>query len=96
MGTIVSVLKNSIWIAGLALVLAAFSYADWQAAQRHVKLRALLNAAGFQLSLSAGLFLVSLSLLLLTSIWWEQLTWFVFGAIFAWQVWTIHREQHEK
>ncbi len=78
---------NALWILGLSIILAAFSYADWRARLGGEKLRQRLNASSFQLPLSLGLLLVSLSLLLLAHTWWERLIWAIFALLFAWQGW---------
>ena len=80
-----NLLYNIPWILGLAIILAAFSYADWQAHLSGHKLRQRLNAPSFQRPLSLGLLLVSLSLLFLARTWWERLIWAVFAALFIWQ-----------
>ena len=82
---------NALWILGLAIILAAFSYADWRARLGGQKLRQRLNAAPFQLPLSLGLLLLSLSLLLLAHTWWERVIWLVFGGLFLFQGW--HRSE---
>lgn len=78
---------NALWILGLSIILAAFSYADWRARLGGEKLRQRLNASSFQLPLSLGLLLVSLSLLLLAHTWWERLIWAIFVLLFVWQGW---------
>ncbi len=80
-----NLLYNLPWIFGLAMILAAFGYADWQAHRSNQKLKQRLNAPSFQLPLSLGLLLVSLSLLLLAHTWWERVIWAVFAALFIWQ-----------
>ena len=84
------------WLIGLALIVAGLSYASWQADQKRVKLRTLLNAPSFQTLLSGGLLLVSLSLALLAGVWWERLIWVVFMGLFGWQLWDIRRETGAK
>jgi len=82
-----SVFYNVLWILGLAVILAAFSYNDWLAAQNNVKLRRQFGSPAFQLPLSLGLALLSLGLTLLADVWWEQLVWLVFTGLFLFQVW---------
>ncbi len=77
----------------MAIILAAFSYADWQAHQNGEKLRAQLNASGFQRPLSMGLILVSASLALLADRWWEQGIWAIFVGLFAFQLWFDFRQE---
>jgi len=78
---------NLFWIVGLAIIVAAFSYSDWQATGQRLKLRQLLKRPSFQLPLSLGLTLISLSLALLTPVWWERLIWLIFVSIFTAQTW---------
>ncbi|HEY85940.1 MAG TPA: hypothetical protein G4N96_12610 [Chloroflexi bacterium] len=88
-----NVFYNALWILGLAIILAAFSYADWRARLGGKKLRQRLNSALFQFPLSIGLLLVSLSLLLLAQVWWERLIWLVFGGLFLFQGWQSRSER---
>ena len=88
-----NVFYNSLWILGLAIILAAFSYADWRAHQMGIKLRMQLNASAFQRPLSMGLILVSLSLALLADVWWEQVIWAIFVGLFAFQLWSDFRQK---
>ncbi len=82
-----NVLFNALWIVGLAIILAAFSYNDWLAHTNGVKLRQQLSASAFQTPLTIGLILVSLSLALLADVWWERALWGAFVALFALQWW---------
>ena len=88
-----NVFYNSLWILGLAIILAAFSFADWQAHQAGVKLRSQFNSPAFQRPLSMGLILVSVSLAFLADRWWEQVIWAVFGVLFALQLWIDFRQK---
>lgn len=82
-----TVFFNALWILGLAIILADFSYADWQATVKGIKLRQLLALPTFQIAFSGGLVLISLALVLLASTWWERLIWLVFAGLFLWQMW---------
>ncbi len=82
-----NVFFNAIWIVGLAIILAAFSYNDWLAHASGVKLRQQLNSPTFQAPLTLGLMMVSASLALLADVWWEQVLWWAFVALFAVQWW---------
>ncbi len=86
-----NVFYNALWIIGLAIIVTAFSYNDWQAYQSGIKLRSQLKAVAFQLPLSIGLMLVSLGLALLVAAWWERLLWLVFAGLFMFQGWQSHR-----
>lgn len=82
-----NILYNTLWIFGLALILAAFSYASWQADQQGQKLRQRLDSISFQFPLSIGLTFVSLGLTFLAQVWWERLIWLVFVGLFLFQSW---------
>jgi len=82
---------NALWILGLAIILAAFSYSTWRVSQHDLELRCVLNGFAFQILLSLGLMLVSLALALLTEMWWERLIWLVFVGIFAFQIWSTRK-----
>ena len=84
-------LFNLPWLLGLALILAALSYVDWQAHTRGARARDLLGASAFQSLFSAGLGLVSLSLFFLGHSWLERVLWAIFTALFAWQAWNLRR-----
>jgi hypothetical protein len=70
-----AVLHNSLWIAGLATILAASSVANYQAHQESVRLRDKLGDPGLQLRLRAGLVLFCLGLFLGAHSWWERFPW---------------------
>jgi hypothetical protein len=82
---------NGLWIAGLALALAAVSYVSWQSALGQTSLRAGLNAAGAQwvLNFAGGLFCAGL--LLTSGSWWEQGLWAVLVLVFLTQVVLLRR-----
>lgn len=76
---------HALWIFGLALILCTLSLADWQAQQQPSRLRDLLPTDRFQLWIALGFGLISLSLIVLASVWWERLIWGVFAGIFLFQ-----------
>jgi hypothetical protein len=82
---------NALWIAGCAVILAAFSHAHWLAHLRGLRARQLLSAPAFQLPFSVGLSLVSLGLFLLGRGWLEHGVWAFFAVVFAWQSWSLWR-----
>ncbi len=81
----VGVAKNALWILGLAIMLAAFSYADWWAATNHARLRTVLGAPIFQTPFNLGLTLFAAGLASTSRTWWEIGAWIVLGLLFAWQ-----------
>ena len=83
---------HTLWIFGCALILAAFSYANWLAHLRRAPTRQLLNAPTFQLPFTIGLGLISCGLFLLSRGWLEHILWVVLTLLFAWQVWGLWRD----
>lgn len=80
---------NALWLLGLALILAAFSYAGWLAQARGMRTRQLLGTPTFQLSFTIGMGLVSLGLFFLGRGWLEHVLWAAFTVVFAWQAWSL-------
>ncbi len=62
---------NSLWIVGLAVILAALGYHDWLAHRTGVRLRALWAAASWRRPAWLGLCLVCLSLTFARRSLWE-------------------------
>lgn len=84
---------HSLWILGLAIVLAAFSYHDWLRQERRVPLKQQLREPGWRLPFYSGLLLVALSFVLMRgSAWWERTLWLVLGASFGWDAALAWRE----
>ena len=76
---------DSLWIAGLATILAAFSMASYQAHVEEVTLWRKLSEWAFQLTLDIGMVLFCLGLLFSSRSWWEKVIWGVATAWFALQ-----------
>lgn len=69
------VVGNSLWIAGLALLLATVSWASWVASTQRPRFRALLAWPGTQRVLDLGLVLFCAGLAATSRAWWEQVLW---------------------
>ncbi len=82
---------NSLWILGLAVILSAFSYADWQAHRRGGSLRQVLARPGFGVSFSMGAVLFCLGLLLSGRSALERVAWAVLAVLSAAQAWQSWR-----
>jgi multisubunit Na+/H+ antiporter MnhB subunit len=82
---------NSLWVLGAAVILAALSHASYEAKRRGERLRARLNGPAFQIWLSVGLALVSLSLALIGPRWWERVLWGLLCGMSLWQLWAAWR-----
>lgn len=68
-----SVVYNTFWIVGLALILAAFSYYYWLAGQLGRPLRQELSQPPFQRVATVGMLLVGIGLALTANGIWQTL-----------------------
>ena len=76
-----TVAANGLWILGLTLALAAFSYHHWFAGETGRRRRDLFRASSFQLPWTSGLFLASTGWALAQAPqWWEKTLWLVLAA----------------
>jgi hypothetical protein len=80
------VARNALWILGLSIAFAAWSYTSWWASAQHVRLRRALDTPRFQLPFSAGMVLFCASLAWGATRWWERVLWIILGLAFLWQV----------
>lgn len=71
------VFYNALWIFGLAVALAAVSYADWRRrlSQPRLSLRQALAQPAFQAAWSLGLLLFCAGLALSGGPWWQTAAW---------------------
>ncbi len=74
---------NALWVAGLALALAAVSTASWRASLRRNRLADELARPGLRRSLHAAGLLFSLGLGLASPAAWQQAAGAVFTLVFA-------------
>jgi hypothetical protein len=85
-----SVFTHSLWIVGLAIALAVFSFADWQASARHEGLRTSLDRTLQSPVFWAGIALVCLGAGLGVKELWERIPWFLLtGASAFWASWIL-------
>ena len=77
---------NSLWIFALALALATFSFARWQARMEGVKLKHILDRPAWGNSLNLAGMIFCAGLALTTDVWWEQLLWAILGILFLLQI----------
>jgi len=70
-----SVATGSLWITGLAIILATISCAHWRARERGEWLRAVLGVFGCQVALDLGMVLLCTGLLCAARSTWERLAW---------------------
>ena len=78
-----SVAANALWILGLALILAALSWARWVAARENVRFRVALRYPGVARALDGGLMLFCAGLAATARTGWEQVLWGVLAAVWA-------------
>ena len=95
------VFRNGLWIAGLAVILAAVSYADWRRALQSPKesMRHALGRPAFLTAFSIGMVLFCAGLALSGTVWWEIAAWALLGLLFAWQAavtWRKSRRPSER
>lgn len=71
------VFSNGLWILGLAVALAAVSYADWRRRlnEPRLTLRQALGQPSFQAAWSLGLLLFCAGLALTSAVWWQTAAW---------------------
>lgn len=86
------VLFNLLWLLGLAIILAAFSYADWLAHARGVRMLQLLKASIFQAPLSIGASLLSLGLFFLSRGWLARSLSAALVILLTWQLSGLWRD----
>jgi len=78
--------RNALWILGLSIVLAAWSYASWLAAQRRVRVWRTTNWPVFVVPASAGLLLFAISLAWGATRTWERALWVIIAMAFVAQL----------
>lgn len=89
------VFSNALWILGLAVLLAVWSYAAYEAGRRKCKVRHVTNELGYALALNAGMVLFLAGMATTEDRWWARVLWIVIGlGVIAESVWRI--VQHRK
>lgn len=78
--------RNALWIVGLSVVMAAWSYTSWLAARRGVRWRRALGWPGFEAAAAIGFALFSAGLAWSASRSWERLLWIVLALLFLGQI----------
>lgn len=81
------VATSSLWILGLSIILAAFSYHDWLARETGQRLRDLFERPSWRLPFSTGMVLFCLGLGLGRRFaWWERTLWGALAFFFVCQL----------
>jgi hypothetical protein len=82
---------NAVWVVGCSVVLAALSYASWEASLYQQKFSERLKPRGMQLAINLGGLLICLGAALTRGEWWWMALWGLIGAICLVQVVRILR-----
>ena len=86
--------SNTLWILGLAIALAALSYASWQSWATHEPFRQTLSRPSFQAVLNLAGLLFCLGLAATSSVLWQAVIWLLLAALFLWRTWTSLRKMN--
>ena len=88
------VVSNSLWILGLALLLAVWSYASYEAGRRKQKVRRIIQGLGYALALNAGMLLFLVGMATTEDRGWARGLWIVLGVgVIAESVWRIIQQR---
>ncbi len=84
------VFSNALWILGLAVLLAVWSYASYEAGRRKLRVRHVTNELGYALALNAGMLLFLAGMVTTEDRVWARGLWIVLGlGVVAESVWRI-------
>jgi hypothetical protein len=73
---------NALWVLGLAVLLAVWSYARYEAHRQDVKTREMLKRLRYSLWVNAGLLLFVAGMALTEHRWWARGLWILVGVGF--------------
>ena len=76
------VASNSLWIAGLSVLLATASWASWVASVDEDQMRAILARPGARRAWGLGAALFCAGMAATGRAWWEWVLWGVLGVVF--------------
>ncbi len=83
----VNVALNALWILGLSILLAAFSYHHWLAGESSRRLRDVLAQPSFKLPFAAGMVLTCLGFGYgLSERWWEKGIWTALALFYTYEL----------
>src|SRR5438477_5766834 len=93
----INVALNALWVVGLSVILAAFSYHHWLAAESSRPLRDVLSRPSWTVPFSAGMALTCLGFGYgLGSRWWERAIWTALAIVFTYELLTNLRQRQRK
>ena len=85
---------SALWITGFAILLAAFSYHHWLAAETSRRLRDVLTERSWKVPRSVGGVLICIGFGYgVADRWWERVVWTGLAVIFAYWLMTDLRRQ---
>ena len=88
-----SVAVNALWILGLSILLAAFSYHDWLRRETGRRWKEVSAGPSWRLPFSGGTLLFCLGMgLRRDTAWWERTVWGVLTLWFTWQLIEVYRD----
>lgn len=87
------VIANSLWILGLAVLLAVLSWTHWVASTEGNRIRDALKRPRIQQALDLGLFLFCAGLAATGRTWWERILWGLLAAVWIFQAWLAERKK---
>jgi len=90
---------GALWILGLAICLAAYSYTRWWAHQKGMRVRRAIGLALFLVPLLAGAALFCMGMALTAQRGWERVLWLVLAILCAAQdvaIWLLGRRDRRR
>jgi hypothetical protein len=75
------IVTNGLWVVGLAILLATWSYGRWSAQNAHIKTRVKLQELRYALVLDLGLVLFIIGMAATESRQWAQVIWALLGLV---------------
>lgn len=92
-----SIAANALWVLGLALILAALSWANWVAVRERIPFRRALGRPNVRRTVDGGLVLFCAGLAATGRTRWEQVLWSIFAvgfiALAIWEEGAIRRNR---
>lgn len=87
-----SVAINSLWIFGLAILLASFSYHYWLSTAEKRPFRAQFSAPAFLTPVWIGFSFIGLGLIGTSQSWWETGIWTFFTLLSLYSLYTLSQD----
>lgn len=91
-----AVIANSLWILGLAALLATLSWSHWIASVEDARFRAVLRRPQIQRAIDGGLALFCIGLAATSRTWWERILWGLLATAWVAQAWLANTASEEE